>query len=47
MKKPLFTDGQIIKALKENEQGRKVSDIAREMGVEKSTMLPPAFRTVS
>lgn len=37
MKKPLFTDGQIIKALKENEQGRKVGDIAREMGVEKST----------
>ena len=37
MKKSKFTESQIIKALKENEQGRKVGDISREMGIDTST----------
>jgi len=37
MKKSKFTESQIIKALKANEQGRSVGDISREMGVDKST----------
>ena len=37
MKKSKFTESRIIKALKENEQGRSVGDISREMGVDKST----------
>ena len=37
MKKSKFTEGQIIKALKENEQGRKPEDICREMGIHKGT----------
>jgi len=37
MKKPKFTESQIIKALKENEQGRIVPEIARELGIAKST----------
>jgi putative transposase len=37
MKKSKFTESQIIKALKENEQGRSVGDISREMGIDKST----------
>lgn len=37
MKKTRFTESQIITALKENEQGRNVQDIAREMGIDKST----------
>lgn len=37
MKKSKFSESQIIKALKENEQGRTVGDITREMGVDKST----------
>ena len=37
MKKSKFTESQVIKALKENEQGRSVGDILREMGVGKST----------
>lgn len=37
MKKTRFTESQIIKALKENEQGRSVSDISRELGIDKST----------
>jgi len=38
MKKTRFTESQIIKALKENEQGRSVLEIARELGVDKSTI---------
>ncbi|MCB0434324.1 MAG: transposase [Mangrovimonas sp.] len=38
MKKSRFTESQIIKALKENEQGRTVGDIARELGIDKSTI---------
>lgn len=37
MKKSKFTEVQIIRALKENEQGRSVGEISREMGVDKST----------
>lgn len=37
MKKSKFTESQIIKALKENEQGRKTEDICREMGIHKGT----------
>lgn len=37
MKKTRFTESQIIKALKENEQGRAVQEISRELGIDKST----------
>jgi len=37
MKNTRFTESQIIKALKENEQGRKAEDICRELGVHKGT----------
>ena len=37
MKKSKFTESQIIKALKENEAGRSVDDISRELGVSKGT----------
>lgn len=33
MKKSRFTETQIVKALKENEAGRKVEDISRELGI--------------
>lgn len=36
MKKSKFTESQIIKALKENEQGRSVGDLSRELGIDKS-----------
>jgi len=32
MKKSRFTETQIIRALKENESGRKIEDISRELG---------------
>ena len=38
MKKSRFTESQIIKILKENEHGRAVGDIARELGIDKSTI---------
>lgn len=38
MKKSRFTESQIIKVLKENEQGRAVGEIARELGIDKSTI---------
>ena len=38
MKKSRFTESQIIKVLKENEQGLAVGEIARELGVDKSTI---------
>lgn len=38
MKKSRFTESQIIKALKENEHGRTVGEIARELGIDKSTI---------
>lgn len=37
MKKSKFTESQIIKALKENEQGRKTDDLCRELGIHKGT----------
>lgn len=37
MKTSNFTESQILKALKENEAGRSVSEISRELGIDKST----------
>lgn len=37
MKKSKFTESQIIKALKENESGRSVEAISRELGINKGT----------
>ena len=37
MKKSKFTESQIIKALKENENGRSAEDISRELGINKGT----------
>ena len=37
MKSSKFSESQIIKALKENEQGRSVGDLSRELGIDKST----------
>lgn len=37
MKKTRFTEIKIIKAIKENEQGRKVEDISRELGINPGT----------
>ena len=39
MRKSKFTESQIIKALKENEQGRSVGDLSRELGIDTSTIL--------
>ena len=35
MKTSKFSESQVIKALKENEQGRSVGDISRELGIDK------------
>jgi putative transposase len=37
MKKSRFTETQIVKALKENEAGRKVEDVSRELGISTGT----------
>jgi len=37
MKRSKFSESQIIKALKENEQGRSVGDLSRELGIDNST----------
>lgn len=37
MKKSRFSESQIIKALKENEAGRRVEDISRELGISTGT----------
>lgn len=37
MRNSKFSESQIIKALKENQQGRSVGDISRELGIDKST----------
>ena len=37
MKKKRFNESQIIKALKSNEAGTKVSDICRELGIVEQT----------
>ncbi|HKK88677.1 MAG TPA: transposase [Saprospiraceae bacterium] len=37
MKKSRFSESQIIKAIKENEAGRSVEEISRELGIAKGT----------
>ena len=37
MKQTKFSESQIIKALKENEAGRSVEEISRELGINKGT----------
>ena len=37
MKTSKFSESQIIKALRENQQGRSVGELSRELGIEKST----------
>jgi|TARA_B110000977_G_C10866369_1_gene411770 putative transposase len=37
MKKTNFTESQIIKALQSNQEGRSVSEVSRELGIDKST----------
>ena len=37
MKRSKYTESQIINAIKENEAGRSVDDIARELGINKAT----------
>lgn len=37
MKRSKFTESQMIKAIKENEQGRKPEDISRELGINVGT----------
>ena len=37
MKKSKFTESQIIKSIKENESGRRVEDISRELGINPGT----------
>ena len=37
MKKSRFTESQIIKVLKENEAGRSIEEISRELGINKGT----------
>lgn len=37
MKRNKFTESQIMKALKENEQGRSTEEICRELGIHRGT----------
>ena len=37
MKQSKFTETQIVKALKEHENGRKVDEISRELGISNAT----------
>lgn len=37
MRKSKFTESQIIKAIKENENGRSSEEISRELGISKAT----------
>ena len=37
MKRSKFSESQIIKALKENESGRSIEDISRELGISVGT----------
>ncbi len=38
MKNTKFTDSQIVKAIKQAENGRSVSDISRELGIDRQTL---------
>jgi putative transposase len=38
MKKKRFTESQIIKAIKEQDAGKDVVDICREMGIHRATL---------
>jgi putative transposase len=38
MKKTKFTESQIVKAIKEAENGSSVSDISRELGINPQTL---------
>lgn len=38
MKQKRFTEAQIVKAIKEQEAGRDVVDICREMGIHRATL---------
>ena len=38
MKKTKFTESQIVKAIKEAENGRSVSEISRELGINPQTL---------
>jgi putative transposase len=38
MKKTKITESQIVKAIKEAENGRSVSDISRELGINPQTL---------
>lgn len=38
MKNSKFSESQIVKALKEIEQGRGVPEVSRELGIDKSTI---------
>ncbi len=37
MKNSIITEAQIVKAIKEYESGRELTDIYRELGIHKST----------
>ena len=37
MKRTKFTENQMIKAIKENENGRSAEEISRELGINKAT----------
>ena len=37
MRSSKFSESQIIKALQENQQGRSVGELSRELGIDKST----------
>ncbi len=37
MKRTKFTESQMIKAIKENENGRSAEEISRELGINKAT----------
>ena len=40
MKKTRFTESQIVTCIKEHESGRKVEDICRELGINRSVSVP-------
>jgi putative transposase len=42
MKKSRFTESQIVKAIKEHENGRNVNELCRELGVSPAPLLEPS-----